>query len=132
MAMYQDQDDKERFYPGCGKRRSGCFGCGSGCGSFLLVLLVGGALSLFNVAFSLGVSIQIPFTPSNITAAGSIGTKEKAVKALPNYAQGKLAGNENFINHSTTMTVGPAEGVGLLVIGKQLGAPPIDLYVALR
>ena len=39
---------------------------------------------------------------------------------------------KNFINHSTTMTIGPAEGVGLLVIGQQPGAPPIDLYVALR
>lgn len=96
------------------------------------MLLLGGVLSLFNVAFSIGVSVQIPFTSSNITAAGSIGTKEKAVEALPNYAQGRLCGNENFINHSTTMTIGPAEGVGLLVIGEQPGAPPIDLYAALR
>jgi hypothetical protein len=125
------ENETTRTYLGCGRRRSGC-GCGSGCGSFLLVLLLGGALSLFNVALSIGVSVQIPFTPSNITAAGSIGTKEKAVEALPNYAQGRLAGNENFINHSTTLTIGPAEGIGILVIGKQPGAPPIDLYVALR
>ncbi len=128
----QYENEKTPPDPGCGRRRPGCCGCGSGCGSFLLVLLVGGALSLFNVAFSIGVSVQIPFTSSNFTAAGSIGTKEKAVEALPNYAQGRLAGNENFINHSTTLTIGPAEGIGLLVIGKQPGAPPIDLYAALR
>jgi hypothetical protein len=130
-AVDQDEDDKGR-YPGCGRRRSGCTGCGSGCGSFLVVLLLGGALSLFNVAFSLGVSVRIPLTPSNFTAAGSIGAKEMAVKALPNYVQGRLAGNQNFINHSTTLTIGPAEGVGILVIGKQPGAPPIDLYLAVR
>ena len=96
------------------------------------MLLVGGALSLFNVAFGIGFSFQIPLTASHLTAAGSIGTKEKAVETLPNYAQGWLAGNQNFINHSTTMTIGPAEGIGLLVIGKQPGAPPIDLHVALR
>jgi len=34
-----------------------------------------GALSLFSAVFGVGVSIGIPFTQSNITAAGSIGTK---------------------------------------------------------
>jgi hypothetical protein len=126
------QSDKKRVFPG-GGRRSGCFGCGgSGCGSFLLVLLLGGALSLFNLAFGIGVSIQIPFTPSNFTAAGTIGTKEKAVETLPGYVEGRLAGNQNFINHSTTLTIGPAEGIGLLVIGAQPDAPPIDLHLALR
>jgi hypothetical protein len=96
------------------------------------VLLVGGALSIFDVAFSIGVSFQIPFTPSNLTATGSIGAKEKAVDALPDYVEDRLAGNENFINHSTTMTIGPAEGVGLFVLGEQPGAPQIDLYAALR
>jgi hypothetical protein len=98
----------------------------------LLVLVVGGALSLINVAFSIGASAQVPFTSSNVTVAGSIGAKELAVEALPDYAQGRLASNENFINNSTTLTIGPAEGVGLLVIGQQPGAPPIDLYLALR
>ena len=44
----------------------------------------------------------------------------------------RLAGNQNFVNDSTTLTVGPAEGVGLLVIGKQDGAPAVDLYLVLR
>jgi hypothetical protein len=142
MAMDQDedrnqnqdlyQDEPPRNGRVWSRSRPGCCGCGSGCGSFLLVLLLGGALSLFSVAFSIGISVQIPFTASNITAAGSIGTKEKAVEALPDYAQDRLGDNQNLINHSTTLTVGPAEGVGLLVIGKQPGAPPIDLYLALR
>lgn len=134
--MDQDEDTyeskKTRTYSGFGRRRAGCRGCGSGCGSFVLVLVLGGVLSLFNVAISIGVSVRIPFTSSNITAAGSIGTKEQAVEALPNYVQGELAGNANFINHSTTLTIGPAEGVGLLVIGEQPGAPPIELHAALR
>ncbi|MCE7939767.1 hypothetical protein DCC79_12785 [bacterium] len=96
------------------------------------MLVLGGVLSLFHVAFSIGASVRIPFTASNVTAAGSIGPKAKAVQALPDYAEGTLAGNQNFINHSTTLTIGPAEGVGLLVIGKQAGAPSIDLHLALR
>lgn len=133
MDVYQDEEARTTgYYAGCDRRRSGCFGCGSGCGSFLLVLLLGGALSLFHVAFGVGVSFQIPFTPSNITATGSIGTKEKAVEALPNYVQGRVGGNQNFINHSTTLTIGPAEGIGMLVIGEQPGAPPFDLYMVLR
>jgi len=64
--------------------------------------------------------------------AGSIGGKEKAADALPNYVRDRLAANQYFVNNSTTLTVGPAEGVGLLVIGKQAGAPAIDLYLVLR
>jgi hypothetical protein len=118
-------DKKKRSRPG------GC-GCLSGCGAFVLVFVLGGALSLFNVVFGLGVSVGVPFTQNNVTAAGSIGAKDKATDALPSYAKGRLAGNQNFVNNSTTLTVGPAEGVGLLVIGKQDGAPAIDLYLVLR
>jgi hypothetical protein len=125
------QDDWRRRNPGCGGRR-GCFGCGSGCGSFLFVLILGGALSVFDLAFSIGFSVRIPFTPSNFTAAGSIGTKEKAVDALPAYAESSFGENVNFINQSSTLTVGPAQGVGLLVLGEQRGAPEIDLYVDLQ
>lgn len=113
-----------------GGRRGGC-GC-FGCGSFVFVFLVGGALSLLNAAFGIGLSAGIPFTASNVTVAGSIGTKDKAVDALPSYAKDRLAGNQNFINNSTTVTVGPAEGAGLLVIGAQPGAPTVDLFLVLR
>jgi hypothetical protein len=119
------EDKKTRSRPG------GC-GCLSGCGGFLIVFVFGGVLSLFNAVLGFGVSAGIPFTPSNITVAGSIGAKEKVIDALPSYAKGRLAGNENFVNNSTTLTVGPAEGAGLLVIGKQDGAPAIDLYLVLR
>ena len=125
FARGMDDDKKPRF------RRGGC-GCLPGCGGFVLVFLLGGVLSLFNAVFGLGVSVGIPFTQSNVTVAGSIGGKEKAADALPNYVKDRLAGNQNFVNNSTTLTVGPAEGVGLLVIGKQDGAPAIDLYLVLR
>lgn len=126
-----DDGNRRRFRFRRGQGQSGC-GCGSGCGSFLVVLLLGGALSLADVAFGIGVSFRIPATQSNLTAAGSIGTKEKAVEALPSYAAGRLGGNQNLINHSTTLTVGPAEGAGLFVIGRQEGAPAIDIHIALR
>ena len=119
------EDRKSRFRPG------GC-GCLPGCGGFVLVFLLGGVLSLFNAVFGLGVSVGIPLTQSNVTVAGSIGGKDKAPDALPSYTRDRLAGNQNFINNTTTLTVGPAEGVGLLVIGKQDGAPAVDLYLVLR
>jgi hypothetical protein len=119
-------DRKKRWGRGAG------FGCGTGCGGFILVILLGGALSLFNAVFGLGASVGVPFTQSNVTVAGSIGTKEKIADGLPNYTQGRLAGNQNFINNSTTVTVGPAEGAAVFVIGKQDGAPAFDLHVVLR
>lgn len=119
-------DDKKRW-----SRPGGC-GCLPGCGGFIFVFLLGGALSLFSSVFGLGVSVGVPFTDSHVTAAGAIGTKVKAVDGLPLYAKDRLAGNQNFVNQSGTLTVGPAEGVGLFVIGKQEGAPAVDLFITLR
>ena len=118
-----------------GKRRwggrGGC-GCLSGCGTFISVFLVGGLLSLFGSVFGLGLSVGIPLTQSNVTVAASLGAKTKISEGLPTYVRERLAGNQNFINQSGTLTVGPAEGAAILVIGGQEGAPALDLYIALR
>ena len=107
-------------------------GCGCGSGGFLLVLTVGIVLSLFNAGVGVGVSLRIPFTHSNLTVAGTIGAKDKAVGSLPAYTEGRLGGNQNFFNNSTTMTIGPAEGAALVIIGKQDDAPAIDLHLVVR
>ena len=120
-------EKKRRWSRGPG----GC-GCLSGCGTFIFVFLVGGLLSLFGSVFGLGLSVGIPLTQSNVTVAGSLGTKTKITEGLPTYVRDRLAGNENFINQTGTVTVGPAEGAGILVIGAQEGAPAIDLYIVLR
>jgi hypothetical protein len=114
------------FRPGCGGA------CGGGCASVLVVLTVGLLLTLFNAAISVGASVRIPFTSSNLTVAGSVGAKQKALEALPGYTSGRLGGNQNFINNSTTLTIGPAEGAVLIVLGKQDGAPIIDLHIEAR
>jgi hypothetical protein len=97
-----------------------------------VVLTIGLLLSLFNAAIGIGVSIRVPFTDSNLTLAGSVGQKEKAVGSLPRYDEGRLGGNQNFINQSTTLTIGPAEGTTLIVLGKQPGAPLVDLHLVAR
>ncbi|HEX9096052.1 MAG TPA: hypothetical protein VF990_08105 [Candidatus Dormibacteraeota bacterium] len=97
-----------------------------------MVLTVGLLLSLFDAAIGIGVSIRVPFTDSNLTVAGSVGQKQKAVNSLPGYAEGRLAGNQNFINQTTTLTIGPAEGTSLLVLGRQPGAPTVDLHLVAR
>ena len=89
-------------------------------------------MSLFNADLGIGASVRIPLTESNVTLAGSIGAKEKAPDVLPGYTHGRLGGNQNFINNSTTLTIGPAEGAALFVIGKQDSAPVIDLHLVLR
>ena len=121
------RDDRRGWRPG----RPGC-GCFSGCGTLIFVFVLGGTLSLFNTVFGVGLSIGVPFTESNVTAAGAIGTKGKIQDGLPSYARERLARNDNFINQSGTATVGPAEGAAVFVIGAQPGAPSIDLYIVLR
>ncbi len=107
-------------------------GCGFGFGGFFLVLTVGILLSLFNAGVGVGVSVRIPFTQSNLTVAGSLGAKSKAVEALPSYTAGRLGGNQNFFNNSTTMTIGPAEGAALVIVGRQDDAPTVDLHLTIR
>ncbi len=107
-------------------------GCGTGCGGFFFVLIVGLLLSLFNTGIGIGLSFRIPLTQSNFTVAGSVGQKAKAVSALPDYDEGRVGGNQNFFNNSTTLTIGPAEGIGLVVIGRQDGAPALDLHLVVK
>lgn len=123
-----EEADKVRSKP----RRPYRGGCGCGGGGFLLVLTLGIALSLFSVDIGIGGSVRVPFTSSNITIAGSIGAKDKAVDALPSYVRNRLGSNQDFLNNSATLTIGPGEGASLLVIGRQEGAPGIDLYLVGR
>ena len=107
-------------------------GCGCGGGLFFFVLTVGIVLSLFNVGIGLGASVRIPLTESNLTIAGVVGAKSKAVAAFPSYTDGRLGGNQNFFNNSTTMTIGPAEGAAMVIIGRQDDAPVVDLHLDIR
>ena len=97
-----------------------------------MVLTLGLVLSLFNAGIGIGVSVRIPLTESNLTIAGSVGKKEKAADALPSYVRGKLGGNQNFINQSNTLTIWVAEGTAIVVLGRQEGAPLIDLHLEAR
>jgi len=102
---------------------------GFGCTSVVVVLTVGLLLSVFRVAIGAGASVRIPFTESNLTVAGAVGVKQKAPEVLPGYTRERLGGNQNFINQSSTLTIGPAEGAVLVVVGKQPVAPIIDLHL---
>lgn len=97
-----------------------------------MVLTAGLLLSLFNADLGIGVTVRVPFTSANVTVAGSVGKKDKAVAALPSYARGKLAANDNFVNQSNTLTIWVAEGTSIVLIGHQDGAPPIELHLELR
>jgi len=107
-------------------------GCGCGCASVIVVLTAGLLLTLFNAAVGIGVSVRMPFTEINLTIAGSVGKKEKAAEALPPYVHGRLGGNQNFVNQSNTLTIWVAEGTAMIVVGKQEGAPLVDLHLEAR
>lgn len=114
------------------RRWRGGGSCGCGCASFIVVLTLGLVLSLFNAGLGIGVSVRIPLTDSNLTIAGSVGKKDKAPDALPSYVHGKLGGNQNFINQSNTLTIWVAEGTAIIVLGRQEGAPLVDLHLEAR
>src|SRR2546428_13784191 len=105
-------DDERRIV----RRWRGGGGCGCGCASVLVVLTLGLVLTVFNAGIGIGVSVRIPLTDSNLTIAGSVGKKEKAADALPNYVRGKLGGNQNFINQPNTLTIWGSEGTSMAVL----------------
>lgn len=105
---------------------------GCGCAGVLVVLTVGLLLSLFNADIGIGVSVHVPFTNANITVAGSVGKKDHAEEVLPGYVHGRLGGNQNFINQSSTLTIWVAEGTAIVLVGHQDGAPLIDLHLEAR
>ena len=102
---------------------------GCGCAFPLVVLVVGIALALFSLNVGIGVSARVPFTESNLTLAGSVGSKDLAIDTLPDYIEQKVGDNSNFINKSITLTIWPAEGTSVIVLGKQEGAPIIGVHL---
>lgn len=122
------EEPRERFR----YRNRGCRGCGGGCASVIVVLTVGLILTLFNASIGIGASVRVPFTDSNLTIAGAVGKKEKAAASLPGYVQDKVGSNQNFINQTNTLTIWVAEGIVIVVVGHQDGAPIIDLHLEAR
>ena len=100
-----------------------------GFAGFFIVVTVGLVLMLMNVGLSLGLSFRIPTTNANLTIAGCLGEKNKALASLPTYVMNRLGSNKDFINHSMTTTVGPIEGCELGVIGEQPGSPVFGIHI---
>jgi hypothetical protein len=109
--------------------RSSRRGCGCGCAFPPVVMVVGIILAIFGTNLGIGVSARVPFTQSNLSVAGSVGSKEIAIDTLPNYVEQKVADNSNFINQSITLTIWQAEGVSIIVLGEQEGAPVLDVHL---
>jgi hypothetical protein len=103
-----------------------------GFAGFFIVITFGLVLMLLNVGVSLAITLRIPATNVNLTAAGCLGEKGKAIDSLPAYVQGKLGDNHDFINHSMTMTVGPIEGCEIGILGHQAGAPGFNFHFKIK
>jgi hypothetical protein len=102
--------------------QGGCAGCGCVLTLGLIFAIIGGALGI-------SLSARIPGTHSNVTIAGSIGKKELTDNVLPRYGRATFAGNHNFVNYSSTLTIGPAQGRQQIVVGKQKGAPMAGIAI---
>ena len=126
MAIDQRSDNSRERPNGA---RSYRVGRGCGCTFPLVVLVVGIALALFSLNVGIGVSARVPFTESNLTLAGSVGSKDLAINTLPDYVEQKVGDSSNLINKSITLTLGPAEGTSIIVLGKQEDAPIVGVHL---
>ena len=109
-----------------------CGGLHIGFAGFFIVLTVGLILMLFNVGVSIGITLRVPWTNVNLTAAGCLGEKGKAITSLPAYVNGKLGDNHDFLNHSMTTTIGSIEGCEIGILGRQIGAPTFNFHFRLK
>lgn len=100
-----------------------------GFAGFFVVITIGLVLMLMNVGLSLGLSFRIPTTKANLTLAGCIGEKSKAIASLPSYARNRLGSNKDFINHSMTTTIWNIEGCEMGIIGEQPGSPVFGIHI---
>lgn len=112
--------------------KNGGHGPHIGFAGFFVVITIGLVLMLLNVGISLGITFRIPLTNVNLTAAGCLGQKGKAIASLPSYVQGKLGDNHDFINHSMTTTVGPIEGCEIGILGRQVGTPTFNFHFKIQ
>lgn len=102
-----------------------------GCTSPLGVIIFGLGLSLFSSALGGGCSARIPLTDANIAVAGSIGSKDRSRKALPDYLEDKIGTTRGFINSSSSLGIWVAEGTGIFYVGRTSNAPLVDLNIDL-
>lgn len=102
-----------------------------GCTSPLGVLIFGLGLSVFSSALGGGCSVRIPLTEANISMAGSVGSKERSRKALPDYLEDKIGSQRGFINSSNSLGIWVAEGTGIIYVGRTPEAPWIDFNIDL-
>ena len=98
----------------------------------MLVLTVGILLSLFHAIVGIGGSLRVPFTDVNITAAASLGGKDRIRDGMPDYAAKRLGSNQDFLNQSQSLTIWTAEGALVVVVGRQPGSPALDLHLVAR
>jgi hypothetical protein len=103
-----------------------------GFAGFFIVITIGLVLMLLNVGFSLGITLRIPATQSNIILAGCLGEKNKAVDSLPSYVKNRLGSNRDFMNHTMTNTIWNIEGCEIGVIGQQSGAPLFAIHIGIK
>ena len=108
------------------KNKTGC-----GLSGFGVVILLGLIFAALGVGIGGGCSMRVPLTDANISVGGAIGKKEAVQQALPNYLQNRVADNSNFVNHTGSLTVWVAQGMDVVVIGKQPEAPVIDLNISI-
>jgi hypothetical protein len=66
-----------------------------------------------------------------VTVAGSIGAKTKITEGLPTCVRERLAGNENLISQTGTVTIGPPREPGSSS-SERKRCTAIDLYLALH
>ena len=103
-----------------------------GFAGFFVVITIGLILMLLNLGVSLSLTFRVPLTSANISLAGCLGKKNKALSSLPEYLKGRLGNNKDFLNHSMTMTIGSIEGCEMGIIGNQKGAPLLNLYLGIK
>lgn len=99
---------------------------GYGLGAVVLAGLIG----LTHHAIGLSGSIGIPFTDAHLSLGTQMGDPASLSHAVPNYAQSHINNPQDGLSYFQPFHVGPSGIQFFDVIGKQAGAPAIDLNLS--
>lgn len=112
---------------GSREHRAGC-GCGCLLPVAAVLLAVVGAAAGIGSAVGVGGSVRVPFTDANISMGIGLGNKEHNVEVLPDYLEGRVGNDDNFMNFSERWNIWKFGITGITVVGGQDEAPAIDLH----
>lgn len=103
----------------------GCAGCGC-------ILTFGLAAAVFGASLFYSCTARIPGTESNISFAGSVGSRDIGERALPGYITRHFESADDFYRYLQKVDLGFIEGNTRGYLGVDSEVPAFDIQIGIK